>query len=143
MTFKFLTGAVAATAAFVLAMSMALGNPTSKPVVSTQTCPNTATTTNGTATSKGGVVEGAIPTSNTTKTTNSTQNGSPLEHTVLNPTNSMDMPCAEGQAKGGTTATVRSNQLAGRNMLTQNPNGSNWLSKYNRSTSVSRTNPPH
>lgn len=141
MSFKVLTSATAAAAAFVLVTSLAAANPSSS-TVSTQTCPNTATTTNGTASSKSGVIEGAIPTTNTTKSTNSTQNGSPLEPSVVNPNNVSELPCAEGLPNGGGTA-VHVNRLAGRNMLTHNPNGSSWLSKYNRSMRVSRAgNPP-
>ena len=139
MSLRFWTSIVATLALVVAAPEVVQ----SAPAVS-GACASHGTTTNGTPTSRGGVVEGAIPSTNTTKTTNATQNGSPIEPNVSNPTNVSELPCAEGVPSGGTTAPVRMSRARSRNMLTHNPNGRNWLAKYDRGARVSSTgNPPY
>lgn len=126
------------------------------PTQSTTTPSETnATTTNGSPSSTSGVVEGEVPTTNPTKRTNTSQNGSPVENNVSNPTNLNEQTCTQSApATTNTTPSTTTTQPATehvpyrpgmsnvqnttsqqpvRDMLHDNPNGSNWLDKFSRS----------
>ena len=122
--------------AIVFASAIAVAQVTPE----TTPAPN-GTTTNGSPT-VGPVQEGDIPTTNPTKTTNATQNGSPLEHTPGTPLNVYRPPITRAvptvaqpviRCSPMTRPTVQMQPtIARRDMLRNNPNGHRWLDKFNR-----------